>query len=161
MQFSQTWQNRIFFLHLVSTSSLASKSPNRELAKALDAKIKIIPIILESCDWLYHPLSNYQALPEHGKPINEWVPESKGWQNVVDGIRHVAGEMRDSISDGARKGILFEWVLQQGNFPDDVGADRKGNRSVLTCDRTESRFCGGLCMSRCMLTTKKENMTIL
>ena len=121
---SDKWRDVIFtnlaesnlLLHLVSTSSLASKFRSRELAKALDAKIKIIPIILESCDWLYHPLSNYQALPEHGKPINEWIPESKGWQNVADGIRHVAEEMRVQISGGDRKGILFEWAFQQGNF---------------------------------------------
>ena len=118
------WRDAIFtnlaesnlLLHLVSTSSLASKSPNRELARALDAKIKIIPIILESCDWLYHPLSNYQALPDHGKPINEWIPECKGWQNVAGGIRRVAGEMQTQISDSTRKGILFEWVFEEGNF---------------------------------------------
>lgn len=118
------WRDAIFtnlaeshlLLHLVSTSSLASKSLNRELAKALDTKVKIIPIILESCDWLYHPLSNYQALPKHGKPINEWKPESKGWQNVAGGLRRVAEDMQAQISDSAQQGILFEWVFEVGNF---------------------------------------------
>ena len=35
---------------------------------------------------------------------------------MVDGIRHVAEEMRVQMSDDAQKGILFERVFQQGNF---------------------------------------------
>ena len=73
-------------LYLVSATSLASKNCNKELAEALNSKIKVIPIILEDCDWLNHQLSDFQALPDKGLPINEWQPESKGWQNVVAGI---------------------------------------------------------------------------
>ena len=39
-------------LYLVSAASLASKNCNRELAAALKREIKVIPIILEHCDWL-------------------------------------------------------------------------------------------------------------
>ncbi len=51
-------------LYLVSTSSLASKNYNKELGEALSEKIKVIPIILEDCDWQNHQLSDVQALPE-------------------------------------------------------------------------------------------------
>ena len=71
-------------LYLVSAASLASKNCNRELAEALNQKIRVIPIILEDCDWLRHQISRFEVLPHKGKPINEWRPESKGWQNVVD-----------------------------------------------------------------------------
>ena len=103
-------------LYLVSASSLASENCNKELAEALDEKIRVIPIILESCDWLNHQLSDFQALPDKGKPINEWQPESKGWQNVVDGIRKVVGEMQTQTSDSAQQETLPEWIFQQGNF---------------------------------------------
>ena len=82
-------------LYLVSASSLASKNCNKELGEALDSKIRVIPIILESCDWQNHRLSEYEVLPNKGKPINEWTPESKGWQSVVEGIRKAAKKMRD------------------------------------------------------------------
>ena len=99
-------------LYLVSATSLASKNCNKELTEVLNSKIRVIPIILEDCDWQHHQLSNFQALPDKGKPINEWQPESKGWQNVVDGIRKVVDKMQAS----SQKEILLEWVFQQGNF---------------------------------------------
>ena len=99
-------------LYLVSATSLVSKNCNKELAEALSAKIRVIPIILESCDWLNHKLSDFQALPDNGKPINQWHPENKGWQNVVDGIRKAV----DKMSASALKETLPEWVFQQGNF---------------------------------------------
>ena len=50
-------------LYLVSAASLASKNCNRELAKALKEELRIIPIILEDCDWLHHRISNSEVLP--------------------------------------------------------------------------------------------------
>ena len=102
-------------LYLVSASSLASKNCNKELAEALSGEIRVIPIILEDCDWLNHQLSDIQALPDQGKPINEWQPESKGWQNVVEGLREVFGKMRPNASDDVQE-TLPEWGFQQGNF---------------------------------------------
>ena len=114
------WREEIFkhladsdiLLYLVSAASLASENCNKELAEAVSSDIRIIPIILEDCDWEYHQLSDFQAFPDKGKPINEWQPESKGWQNVVAGIRKVVEEMQPSI----QKETLPEWVFQQGNF---------------------------------------------
>ena len=62
-------------VYLVSASSLAAEAYNKELAKALSAKTTVVPVILECCDWMRHPLGGYQVLPDNGKPINEWFPE--------------------------------------------------------------------------------------
>ena len=85
-------------LYLVSADSLASQNCNKELGDALDFKIRMIPIILEDCDWQKHPLGDFQVLPENGKPINEWQPQSKGWQKVVSGIREVVDTMQSQTS---------------------------------------------------------------
>ena len=108
-------------LYLVSASSLASENCNKELSEALDSEIRIIPIILESCDWQNHQLSDIQALPDKGKPINEWTPESTAWQNVVEGIRKVVDKMRDQpkfLPRITQEGIeiLAYLALQRGNF---------------------------------------------
>ena len=103
-------------LYLVSTASLASKNCNKELAEALNANIRVIPVILENCDWLNHQLSTFQVLPDKGLPINKWQPEGDGWQNVVGGIRKTVEEMQTQISDSVQKGTLPEWAFQQGNF---------------------------------------------
>ena len=81
-------------LYLVSAASLASENCNKELAEALEkSSLRTIPIILEASDWQGHRISGFQALPDFGKPITAWRHASDGWQNVVEGIRRVIGEM--------------------------------------------------------------------
>ncbi len=106
-------------LYLVSAASLASKNCNKELAEAINGDKRVIPIILEHCDWLRHQLSGFEVLPDKGKPLNEWIPESKGWQNVVEGIRKAADEVRSqsvSSSDTSEKELHAEMDFQYGNI---------------------------------------------
>ena len=114
------WREEIFkhlvdsdiLLYLVSAASLASENCNKELAEAVSSDIRIIPIILEHCDWQHHQLSEFQAFPDRGKPISEWEREDKAWQNVVAGIRNVVDKMQVDVQNGT----LPEWIFQQGNF---------------------------------------------
>ena len=92
-------------LYLVSVGSLASKNCNTELAEALKQGIRVIPIILEHCDWLNHQLSGFEVLPHKGKPVSKWEDQSEGWQNVVDGIRKTVGEIKSHV----------ELAFQHGN----------------------------------------------
>ncbi len=105
-------------LYLISASSLASKNCNKELTEALSyhaQKIRIIPIILERCDWENHTLSDFQVLPKHGKPLNTWEPESDGWQNIVNGLRRVVEERSHPKGDN-RQEIAAQAVFQVGNM---------------------------------------------
>ena len=105
-------------LYLVSATSLASKNCNKELAEVLSLNIKVIAIVLEACDWENHQLSRFEVLPHKGKPINEWRPQSKGWQNVVDGIRKVVDKMQsqvDSPPSAPEDELRAELAFQQGN----------------------------------------------
>ena len=105
-------------LYLVSAASLASKNCNRELAEALKRKIKVIPILLEHCDWLPHQLSSFEVLPHKGKPISKWEDPSEGWQNVVDGVRKAAHKKRaqkDFPSSRPEAEILAGEAFQYGN----------------------------------------------
>ena len=120
------WRDTIFsnladsdlLLYLVSAHSLVSKNCNEELAEALSAEIRVIPIILESCDWPNHQLSDFQALPDRAKSINKWQPKSDGWQNVIDGIRKVVKKMQiqaDLSSEITEKELHAELAFQHGN----------------------------------------------
>ena len=108
-------------LYLVSAASLASKNCNKELAEALENKTKVIPIILEHCDWMHHELSGFEVLPLKGKPISKWGDPSEGWQNVVDGIRAAINKMQvqakpsPSITPEEVE-ILSKLIFQKGNF---------------------------------------------
>ena len=106
-------------LYLVSAASLASKNCNRELAEAIEGDKRVIPIILGHCDWLPHQLSDFEVLPDKGKPLNEWIPESKGWQNVVDGIRRVVEKMQIQVDPSSKifeKELHSELLFQHGNI---------------------------------------------
>ena len=120
------WRDAVFsnladsdlLLYLTSAYSLESENCNKELASALNAEIRIIPIILEHCDWLNHQLSNFQALPDRGLPITKWKDKSEGWQNVVDGIRKTIDKMQVQTdpSSGISEGELYaELAFQRGN----------------------------------------------
>ena len=120
------WRDTIFknledsdiLFYLVSTFSLDSEICNMELVRSLDRKTRVIPIILENCDWPNHQLSDFQVLPDKGKPISEWQPESKGWQNVLDGIRKVvdAMQVQVALSSGMlQENIQAEQMFQRGH----------------------------------------------
>ena len=113
-------------LYLTSVYSLESENCNRELIEALQKDKKVIPIILEDCDWKAHEISNFQVLPNKDKAINEWTPESKGWQNVVEGIRRTVKEMQKAKTEPAAYGQekitkLALSLFQHANFLQMVG----------------------------------------
>ena len=109
-------------LYLVSAASLASKNCNKELAEALKQEIRVIPIILEHCDWLRHQLSGFEVLPNKGKPITKWDDESEGWQNVVDGIRKVVEMQSENwFSKTFEKELRAESEFHRGNVQQLLG----------------------------------------
>ena len=141
------WRDAIFnnladsdlLLYLTSAYSLESENCNKELAAALTAEKKVIPIILEHCDWKSHKLESpqdlstkglylnesesqilgeIQALPARGKPLNEWRPKSKGWESVLEGIRAVIDKMpsKEALSsEASEKELRAESMFQHGN----------------------------------------------
>ena len=132
--------NSDILLYLVSAASLASNNCNKELAEALKTDTRVIPIILEACDWENHQLrstkapsaeglhpnrwepqilGDIQVLPAEGKPLNEWNPRSKGWQNVVEGTRKAVRKMlvqEDSAPRMSERELRAESAFQQGDF---------------------------------------------
>ena len=106
-------------LYLVSAASLASKNCNRELMEALNREVRIIPIILEPCDWQTYQLSDFQVLPDRGLPINKWQPENQGWQNVIKGVQKVVHKIQawtDESSGTFEKELHAELIFQHGNL---------------------------------------------
>jgi hypothetical protein len=82
------------FVALVSPDFLASNyCYEREMTEALqrhsEGSIRVIPIILEPCDWLSSPLGKLKALPKDGKPISIWTNENIAYLDVVTELRRV------------------------------------------------------------------------
>jgi hypothetical protein len=53
----------------------------------------LVPLVLESCRWAETPLGKIQALPEKGKPVNVWKPQSEAWMSVSDGLATICSKL--------------------------------------------------------------------
>jgi hypothetical protein len=88
------------FLALVSPDFLASNyCYEREIEAALrrheEGTLRIIPIILEPCDWKPSPLGKLKALPKDGKPISTWTNENIAYLDITTEIRRICEASTD------------------------------------------------------------------
>lgn len=82
------------FLMLVSPDFLASDyCVEREMERALErhrsGNARVVPIIIEPCDWTSTPLRDLKALPQNGIPVSEWTNENNAFLDVVQELRRV------------------------------------------------------------------------
>jgi hypothetical protein len=85
-------------LLLVSPYFLASDyCYELEMRRALERhqanEARVIPIILEPCDWKHAPFSALRATPRDGKPITKFPNKHEGFLEVVEDIRTAAQEL--------------------------------------------------------------------
>ena len=93
------------FLALLSPDYLASnycyeKEFAHALALAEANRIRIIPIILEPCDWLASPFSQFMALPKDGKAVTEWTNQNNAFLNIVTELRRLISSVSPSPETG-------------------------------------------------------------
>ena len=106
------------FIALVSPDYLASnycydKEFEVALRMAESGQLNILPVIVEPCDWLSSPFSQFLALPKDGKPISEWTNSNVAYLDVVSGIRRVvsSGAAQSAEID---KGVGFATSTSSG-----------------------------------------------
>ncbi|MCY4514715.1 MAG: toll/interleukin-1 receptor domain-containing protein [Candidatus Tectomicrobia bacterium] len=95
------------FLLLLSPDFLASDyCVEREMQRALErhrlGDARVVPIIVEPCDWESTPLRNLKALPRDGKPVSDWTNENNAYLDVVRELRRVleTGEVPPAAEHG-------------------------------------------------------------
>ena len=93
-EISQEIESSELFIALVSPDFLASRyCYEREMTRALERhdanEMRIIPIIVEPCDWTNSPLKRLKALPRDGKPIVEWTNYNTAFLDVVTELRRI------------------------------------------------------------------------
>lgn len=82
------------FLLIVSPDFLASDyCVEREMQRALQrhdaGEARVVPIIIEPCDWTSSPLRKLKAVPKDGKPVSEWTNENNAYLDVVQELRRI------------------------------------------------------------------------
>jgi hypothetical protein len=85
------------FLALMSPDFLASNyCYEKEMVRALqrheEGTMRVIPIIIEPCDWQSSPLQRFKALPQDGKPVSDWTNKNNAFLDVVVQLRRVIDE---------------------------------------------------------------------
>ena len=82
------------FLLLVSPDFLASDyCYEREMSRALErhenGEVRVIPIIIEPCDWRSSPLGRLKALPNDGVTVSEWPNQNSAYLDIVNELRRI------------------------------------------------------------------------
>lgn len=93
------------FLLLISPDFIASDyCVEKELARAIErhdeGSARVIPIIIEPCDWASMPrLRRLKAVPDDGKPVSEWANENTAFLNIAQEIRRVCEQVQSRDAD--------------------------------------------------------------
>ena len=82
------------FLLLISPDFLASdyctkKEMKRALERHESGHAKVVPIIVEPCDWKNTTLASLKALPKDGKPVRQWRNEDEAYLDIVQELRRM------------------------------------------------------------------------
>lgn len=85
------------FIALVSADFLSSGyCYDRELKRALERHeqnaMRVVPVIVQPCDWQASPLGRLKALPKDGKAVADWTNENTAWLDVVAQLRRLVTE---------------------------------------------------------------------
>jgi hypothetical protein len=71
----------------IDSDFLYDKEMRRAIERYENGEVKLIPVLLEPCDWQYTSLGKLQVLPKNRKPISEWKDRNTALKDVVDNIR--------------------------------------------------------------------------
>lgn len=79
-------------LLLVSADFIASKycysiEMKRALERHQDGSARVIPVILDDCDWHPAPFGNLNAVPKDGKAVTTWPNQAQAWADAARQIR--------------------------------------------------------------------------
>ncbi|HET6630751.1 MAG TPA: toll/interleukin-1 receptor domain-containing protein [Woeseiaceae bacterium] len=105
------------FLPLVSPEFLASNyCYETEMARALErhdaGEVRVVPIIIEPCDWTASPLRKLKALPKDGKPVAEWTNQNTAFLDVVTELRRIVSE--DQVESSSATASPSEVPMPEG-----------------------------------------------
>ena len=97
-------------LILASVAALSTDYiTDHEIPKALDlhetGETVVVPVILEKCRWDKTALGSLNALPEKARPLNNWKPQSDGWNTIADGLAKVFKQLMKKGGNKKPRGV--------------------------------------------------------
>jgi len=82
------------FIALVSPDFLASDyCYNQEMKTALErhekGTLRIVPVLVEPCDWSASPFRQFKIVPKDAKAVSEWTNPNNAFVDIVTEIRRI------------------------------------------------------------------------
>jgi hypothetical protein len=66
---------------------------SRALERQREGSARVIPVILEPCDWHLAPFGKLLAVPKDGKAVTTWPNQAEAWSDITRQIRAAIEEM--------------------------------------------------------------------
>lgn len=115
-------------LLLVSADFLASWycysiEMKRALERHAEGTARVIPVILEPCDWHTAPFGKLLAVPKDGKAVTTWANQAEAWTDAVRQIRKAVEEVAKAKSPpkaapGVGSEVASGWGIGSQGFSD-------------------------------------------
>jgi hypothetical protein len=88
----------------------------RALERHAEGSARVIPVILEPCDWHPAPFGKLLAVPKDGKAVTTWPNQAEAWTDVVRQIRKAVEEAATAASKAPEpvgEGFEVAWGIPQ------------------------------------------------
>ena len=104
-----------------------------EMEKALEMQsqgiARVIPIILDHCDWKNTPLKDLLACPIDGKPISDYPNPNKAFNEITDEIRRVIQQITSKPEENS-----------EPELQDDLTVSKRESKSVVVDNARSSNL---------------------
>lgn len=117
-QIVQQLETSDLFLFLVSPDFLASSyCYDTEMKRALErhraGQARVVPIIVEPCDWKSSPLRELKAVPKDGHPFSEWTNENTAFLDIVQELRRIVDAAKQAFEPSELHTAASKQPLEQ------------------------------------------------
>jgi hypothetical protein len=128
------------FLLLVSPYFLASDyCYDVEMARAMErhqeGSARVIPVILDPCDWHEAPFGKLLAAPKDGKPLSKFANIHDGFLDVAKSIRLAARELGKADSTPEHAAAPADREVRKANRASARSSNLRVTRSFTDSDR--------------------------
>ena len=89
----------------------------RAMNRRARGTMRVVAVVVRSCDWRSTRAARFKLLPEDGKPVTKWRSSDDAFLNVAEGLRGVVKAFRRQSAAPVTKSILQPGKMAPKKFP--------------------------------------------
>lgn len=106
-------------LLLMSKAFLGSNFCQDQMNHAIDRDIHLVPIILESCDWMKTAARQPDSLPRDGNPVSTWKNPADAYADIAEGVAEACERYALNVEQWTRDLGEEEIGIMERLYPDE------------------------------------------